>query len=143
MSFGLTNAPVVFMDLMNRAFRPYLDQFVIVFIDNILVYSKTEREHKEHLQIALRTLQDNRLYAKFRKCEFWLQEVKFLGHVVSKDGISVDSSKIDAVLNLKRPTNATEVRSFLGLAGYYRRFVEGFFQVSKTTDSLDQERDEV
>ena len=99
MSFGLTNAPTVFMDLMNWVFRPYLDQFVIVFIDNILIYSKIEREHKEHLRIALCTLQDNQLYAKFSECEFWLQGVKFLGHIVSKDGISVDLSKIDVVLN--------------------------------------------
>ena len=130
MSFGLTNAPAVFMDLMNRVFKSYLDQFVIVFIDDILIYSKMEREHKEHLRIALRTLQDNQLYAKFSKCEFWVQEVKFLGHVVSKDGILVDSSKIDAVLNWNRPTNATEVRSFIGLAGYYKRFVEGFSKLA-------------
>ena len=99
MSFGLTNTPAVFMDLMNWVFRPYLDQFVIVFINDILIYSKMEREYKEHLRIALCTLQDNQLYAKFSKCEFWLHEVKFLGYVVSKDRISVDSSKIDAVLN--------------------------------------------
>ena len=97
MPFGLTNAPAVFMDLMNRVFRPYLDQFIIVFIDDILIYSKSKEEHKEHLRIALETLKNHKLYAKFSKCEFWLDEVKFLGHVVSKEGISVDSAKIDAV----------------------------------------------
>ena len=126
MPFGLTNAPAVFMVLMNRVFRPYLDQFIIVFIDDILIYSKTKEEHEEHVRIALQTLKDNHLYAKFSKCEFWLEEVKFLGHVVSKKGIAVDTSKVDAVLDWKRLTTATEVRSFLGLAGYYRRFVEGF-----------------
>ncbi|KAL4017164.1 hypothetical protein IC575_024840 [Cucumis melo] len=88
MSFGLTNAPAVFMDLMNRVFREFLDTFVIVFIDDILIYSKTEAEHEEHLRMVLQTLRDNKLYAKFSKCEFWLKQVSFLGHVVSKDGVS-------------------------------------------------------
>ena len=101
-----------------------------MYIDDILIYCKMEREHKEHLRIALRTLQDNQLYAKFSKCKFWLQEVKFLGHVVSKDGILVDSSKIDVVLNWNGPTNAMEVRSFLGLAGYYGRFVGEFSKLA-------------
>ena len=109
MPFGLTNAPTVFIDLMNRVFRPYLDQFIIIFIDDILIYSKTEEEHEKHMQLALQTLRDNRLYAKFSKCEFWLKEIKFLGHVVSQDGISVDSSKIDAILDWKRPSNASEI----------------------------------
>jgi len=120
MSFGLTNAPAVFMDLMNRVFRPYLDQFVIVFIDDILIYSKTVEEHEQHMKIALQTLRDNQLVAKFSKCEFWLKEVKFLGHVVSREGISVDSGKTDAVMSWNRPSNASEIRSFLELAGYYR-----------------------
>ena len=136
MPFGLTNAPAVFMDLMNRVFRPYLDQFIIVFIDDILIYSKTKEEHEEHVRIALQTLRDNHLYAKFSKCEFWLEEVKFLGHVVSQKGIAVDTSKVDAVLNWKRPNTATEVRSFLGLAGYYRRFVEGFSKIAAPLTGL-------
>ena len=123
-SVGITNASAAFMDLIKRLFKQYLDLFVIVFIDDILIYSKSEEEHEQHLRIALQTLKDHRLYAKFSKCEFWLQEVKFLGHVISQQGIAVDSSKTDAVANWTRPTNATEVRSFLGLAGYYRRFVE-------------------
>ena len=126
MPFGLTNAPAVFMDLMNRIFRPYLDKFVVVFIDDILIYSKDETEHAEHLRIVLQTLRDKQLYAKFSKSEFWLREVGFLGHIVSGDGIRVDPSKISAIVDWKPPKNVTEVRSFLGLAGYYRRFVNGF-----------------
>ncbi|KAL0544128.1 hypothetical protein IC582_019239 [Cucumis melo] len=116
MSFGLTNAPAVFMDLMNRVFREFLDTFVIVFIDDILIYSKTEVEHEEHLRMVLQTLRDNKLYAKFSKCEFWLKQVSFLGHVVSKAGVSVDPAKIEAVTSCPRPSTVSEVRSFLGLA---------------------------
>ncbi|KAL4010633.1 hypothetical protein IC575_030136 [Cucumis melo] len=114
MSFGLTNAPAVFMDLMNRVFREFLDTFVIVFIDDILIYSKTEAEHEEHLCMVLQTLRDNKLYAKFSKCEFWLKQVSFLGHVVSKAGVSVDPAKIEAVTGWTRPSTVSEVRSFLG-----------------------------
>ncbi|KAA0057672.1 pol protein [Cucumis melo var. makuwa] len=135
MSFGLTNAPAVFMDLMNRVFREFLDTFVIVFIDDILIYSKTEAEHEEHLRMVLQTLRDNKLYAKFSKCEFWLKQVSFLGHVVSKAGVSVDPAKIEAVTGWTRPSTVSEVRSFLGLAGYYRRFVENF---SRTATPLTQ-----
>ncbi|KAL0544922.1 hypothetical protein IC582_020052 [Cucumis melo] len=117
MSFGLTNAPTVFMDLMNRVFREFLDTFVIVFIDDILIYSKTEAEHEEHLRMVLQTLRDNKFYAKFSKCEFWLKQVSFLGHVVSKAGVSVDPAKIEAVTSWPRPSIVSEVRSFLGLAG--------------------------
>ncbi|KAJ8754270.1 hypothetical protein K2173_002170 [Erythroxylum novogranatense] len=126
MPFGLTNAPAAFMDLMNRVFRPYLDQFVVVFIDDILVYSRNEHDHSEHLRIVLQTLRERQLYAKLSKCDFWLQEISFLGYVVSSEGIRVDPSKIEAIVNWKPPRNVTEVRSFLGLAGYYRRFVKGF-----------------
>ncbi|KAL9265864.1 Retrovirus-related Pol polyprotein from transposon 17.6-like protein, partial [Drosera capensis] len=120
MPFGLTNAPAVFMDLMNRVFKPYLDHFVVVFIDDILVYSRDHREHEEHLRTTLKTLRENELYAKFKKCEFWLTEVAFLGHVISGEGVKVDPKKIEAVTEWSRPSNVTEVRSFLGLAGYYR-----------------------
>ncbi|XP_020961299.1 uncharacterized protein LOC107647278 [Arachis ipaensis] len=112
MSFGLTNAPAVFIDYMNRVFRPFLDKFVVVFIDDILVYSKTAKEHEEHLRIVLQILKERKLYAKLSKCEFWKEEVKFLGHVVSKGGISVDPSKVEAVMEWERPTTVTEVRSF-------------------------------
>ncbi|KAG8472962.1 hypothetical protein CXB51_034879 [Gossypium anomalum] len=126
MPFGLTNAPAVFMDLMNSIFQPYLDRFAVVFIDDILIYSKDETEHAEHLRIVLQTLRNKQLYVKFSKSEFWLREVGFLGHIVSGDGIRVDPSKISAIIDWKPPKNVTEVRSFLGLAGYYRRFVNGF-----------------
>jgi len=126
MPFGLTNAPVAFMDLMNRVFRPYLDEFVVVFIDDILIYSKIEEEHSEHLRIVLQTLREHKLYAKLSKCEFWLSEVTFLGHVISKEGVKVDPQMVKAVIEWPRPTNITEIRSFLGMAGYYRRFVQDF-----------------
>ena len=130
MSFGLTNAPAAFMDLMNRVFKEYLDKFVIVFIDDILIYSKSRKEHEQHLRLVLETLRRNQLFAKFSKCAFWLEKVHFLGHVVLKEGISVDPAKVEAVSTWSAPKNITEIRSFLGLAGYYRRFVEGFSKIA-------------
>ena len=113
MSFGLTNAPTAFMDLMNRVFHPYLDQFIIVFIDDILVYSGNAKEHVYHLQIVLQTLKDRELYAKFSKYEFWLNEVVFLGHVVFGNGIFVDPKKVKTIVNWEQPKNVIEIRSFL------------------------------
>src|SRR5262244_3217049 len=136
MSFGLTNAPAVFMDLMNRVFRPYLDQFVIVFIDDVLIYSPDEESHREHLRIVLETLRAHQLYAKFSKCEFWLDSVQFLGHVISKDGVAVDPSKVQAVLEWKAPRSPSEIRSFLGLAGYYRRFIQDFSSLASPLTNL-------
>ena len=136
MQFGLTNAPAAFMDLMNRVFRPYVDKFLVVFIDDILVYSKDAQEHEQHLKIVLQTLREKKLYAKLRKCDFWLNEVSFLGHIVSSEGIRVDPTKIEAVVNWKPPRNVTEVRSFLGLAGYYRRFVRGFSVIASPLTKL-------
>ena len=127
MSFGLIYALAAFMDLMNRVFRPYVDQFVVVFIDNILVYSKNMDDHVKHLRTVLKTLRDHQLYAKFSKYDFWTESVAFLGHVVTKEGIQVDPQKIEAVSEWPRPTTVTEIRSFLGLVGYYRRFVQDFF----------------
>ena len=109
MSFGLTNAPTAFMDLMNRVFKPYLDSFVVVFIDDILIYSSSREEYEQHLRIVLQTLKNNQLYAKFSKCEFWLDSVTFLGHIVSAEGIKVDPKKIEAVQNWPRPTLVTEI----------------------------------
>ncbi|GJW84799.1 putative reverse transcriptase domain-containing protein [Tanacetum coccineum] len=138
MLFGLTNAPAVFMDLMNRVCKPYLDKFVIVFIDDILVYSKDEEEHGKHLKIILELLKKERLYAKFSKCDFWLDSVQFLGHVIDRSGVHVDPAKIEAIKNWAAPTTPTEVRQFLGLAGYYRRFIEGFSLISKPLTKLTQ-----
>ncbi|GJX30249.1 putative reverse transcriptase domain-containing protein [Tanacetum coccineum] len=138
MPFSLTNAPEIFMDLMNRVCRPYLDKFVIVFIDDILIYSKTQEEHVEHLRLVLELLKKEKLYAKFSKCEFWLREVQFLRHVINGNGIHVDPSKIEAVKNWKAPRTPTEVRSFLGLAGYYRRFIENFSKIAKSLTILTQ-----
>ncbi|GJS86909.1 reverse transcriptase domain-containing protein [Tanacetum coccineum] len=138
MPFGLTNAPAIFMDLMNRVCKPYLDKFVIVFIDDILIYSKSEEEHEVHLKTILDLLKKEKLYAKFSKCEFWLQEVQFLGHVVNHDGIHVDPSKVESVKNWKTPESSTEIRSFLGLAGYYRRFIENFSKIAKPLTLLTQ-----
>ena len=129
---------MVFMDLMNRVFRPYVDQFVVVFIDDILVYSKDRENHDTHLRVVLETLRKEQLYAKLSKCEFWLNEVSFLGHIVSKEGIRVDPKKIEVVVEWKPPRNVTEVRSFLGLAGYYRRFVKGFSMIAAPMTRLLQ-----
>ena len=130
MPFGLTNAPAAFMDLMNSIYRPYLDQFVVVFVDDILIYSKGRAEHEQHLQLALQVLRENQLYAKLEKCDFWLQEIQFLGHMVSKEGISVDPAKVEVLMRWERPKSVFEIHSFLGLAGYYRRFIENFSQIA-------------
>jgi hypothetical protein len=136
MSFGLTNAPTHFMYLMNSIFLLELDRFVVVFIDDILVYSKSTVEHEEHLQVVLQRLQDHQLYVRFSKCEFWISEVSFSGHVISPEGIDVDPSKVREVLDWKPPTSVTQVRSFLGLAGYYRRFILNFSKISKPITEL-------
>ncbi|KAJ0852345.1 putative nucleotidyltransferase, Ribonuclease H [Helianthus annuus] len=138
MPFGLTNAPAVFMDLMNRVCKPYLDKFVIVFIDDILIYSRTKEEHEQHLRTILELLKKEKLYAKFSKCEFWIREVQFLGHVVNEKGIHVDPSKIEAIKNWEAPKTPTEVRQFLGLAGYYRRFIENFSKIAQPLTALTQ-----
>jgi hypothetical protein len=120
MSFGLTNAPAYFMYLMNKVFMEYLDKFVVVFIDDILIFSKNEEEHDEHLRSVLQKLRENKLYTKLNKCEFWLKEVSFLGHIIFEGGISVDPSKIKDVLSWNTQQNVSDIRSFLGLVGYYR-----------------------
>ena len=123
MPFGLTNAPAAFMELMNRVFIDYLDRFVVVFIDDILVYSRSREEQEEHLRIVLETLREHQLYGKYSKCEFWLTEVAFLGHVISVEGVAEDPAKIDAIVAWEVPKNVKDIHSFLGLASYYRRFV--------------------
>jgi hypothetical protein len=136
MSFGLTNAPAYFMNLMNKVFMEYLDRFVVVFIDDILIYSKSESDHEEHLRLVLQKLRDNQLYAKFSKCEFWIDKVSFLGHIISNGGIAVDLAKLKEIMEWRVPTTVTEIRSFLGLVGYYRRFIEGFSKIVKPMTSL-------
>ncbi|GJV13253.1 putative reverse transcriptase domain-containing protein [Tanacetum coccineum] len=138
MPFGLTNTPAVFMVLMNRVCKTYLDKFFIVFIDDISIYSKSKEDHEVHLRLVLELLKKERLFAKFSKCKFWLQEVYFLGHVVNSNGIHVDPSKIEAVKNWKASKTPSEIRSFLGLAGYYRRFIVNFSKSVKPLTSLTQ-----
>nr|GEW10045.1 putative reverse transcriptase domain-containing protein [Tanacetum cinerariifolium] len=138
MPFGLTNAHVVFMDLMNRVCKPYLDKFVIVFIDDILIYSKDEKEHEEHLKAILELLKEEKLYAKFSKYEFWILKVQFLGHIIDSRGIHVDPAKIESIKDWVSPKTPTEIRQFLGLAGYYRRFIEGFSKIAKSITKLTQ-----
>ncbi|GJZ41344.1 putative reverse transcriptase domain-containing protein, partial [Tanacetum coccineum] len=138
MPFELTNAPAVFMDLINRVCKPYLDKFVIVFIDEILIYLKDEKEHKEHLKAILELLKKEQLYGKFSKCEFWIPKVQFLGHVIDSRGIHVDPAKIESIKDWATPKTPTEIRQFLGLAGYYRRFIEGFSKIAKSMTKLTQ-----
>ena len=138
MSFGLTNAPAFFMYLMNSVFMTELDVCVVVFIDDILVYSKNGEEHARHLRLVLDRLREHQLYAKFSKCQFWLKEVSFLGHILSAKGVAVDPSKVQEVLDWKSPTSVTEIRSFLGLAGYYRRFIQDFSKIAKPMTKLLQ-----
>jgi ribonuclease HI len=136
MSFGLTNAPAYFMYLMNKVFMEYLDKFVVVFIGDILIFSKTMKEHEEQLRLVLEKLRSNQLYAKFSKYEFWLTEVAFLGHVISVGGVSVDPGKVKDVLNWMPPTTALEIQSFLGLAGYYCQFIKDFSKIAKPMTKL-------
>jgi hypothetical protein len=141
MSFRVTNAPAYFMYPMNKFFMEYLDKFVVVFINDILVYSRSEEEHEEHLRLAFQKLRENRLYAKLSKCEFWMKQVAFLGHVISKGGIFVDPSKVQDVLSWNAPTSVSDTRSFLGLARYYRRIIEGFSKISKPmTELLEKDK---
>ncbi|GJY49514.1 reverse transcriptase domain-containing protein [Tanacetum coccineum] len=138
MPFGLTNAHAVFMDLMNRVCKPYLDKFVIVFIDDILIYSRNKEEHANHLRIILELLRKEKLYAKFSKCDFWISIVQFLGHLINSQGLHVDPAKIEAVKNWASPTTPTKIRQFLGLAGYYRRFIKDFSKIAKSLTELTQ-----
>jgi hypothetical protein len=138
MSFGLTNAPAYFMYLMNKVFMEYLDRFIVVFIDDILVFSKMIEEHEEHLRLVLEKLRSNQLYGKFSKCEFWLTEVAFLGHIISAGGVSVDPGKVKAVLNWMPPATISEIQSFLGLAGYYRRIIKDFSKIAKPMTKLQE-----
>jgi hypothetical protein len=136
MSFGLANAPAYFKYLMNSVFMPELDKFVVVFIDDILVYSRIEEEHAGHLHVVLPRLREHRLLAKLSKCDFWIKEIKFLAHTISQEGIAVDPDKVQEVMNWKPPATIRQIRSFLGLAGYYRRFIPDISQIAKPVTEL-------
>src|SRR3954467_4610666 len=136
MSFGLTNVPATFSRLMNSIFMEYLDKFVVVYLDDILIYSKNEEDHAKHLRLVWMKLREHRLYAKFSKCEFWLPEVTYLGHVISAKGIAINPERVNAVLDWTPPESVKQVRTFLGLANYCRRFVENFCKVAKPLTEL-------
>jgi hypothetical protein len=141
--FGLTNAPTTFMCLMNSVLNKYLDKFVLVFVDDILVYSKNREEHEEHLRMVLQVLREHQLYAKFNKCDFFKKEIQYLGHVISVEGVTVDPAKIKEIMDWPTPRNVTEVRSFMGLDGYYRRFIKGFSKIRKSYYLITKEGKEV
>jgi hypothetical protein len=136
--FGLSNAPAVFMCLMNGVLREYLDKFFIVFLDDILVYSKLEEEHEKHLRMVLQVLRENQLYAKLSKCSFYQRQIHYLGHIISEEGIVVDLEKVEAIKEWSALRNVAKVRSFMGLAGYYRRFITGFSKIAHPITSLQR-----
>jgi hypothetical protein len=136
MSFGLTNAPAYFMYLMNNVFMDYLDKFIVVFIDDILIYSQNEQEHEETFEEGTSRLRDCQLYAKLSKCKFWISEVLFLGHIINRDGLAVDPKKVAAILNRKAPKDVRGIKSFIGMTGYYRRFIEGFSKIARPMTTL-------
>eukprot|EP00253_Pinus_taeda_P035941 PITA_35941 len=136
--FGFTNAPATFMCLMNSMFHRFLDKFVLIFIDDILIYSRSHEEHKKHLRMVLQTLREHQLYAKFSKCDFFREEIQYLGHVITKEGIAVDPEKIKMIMEWPIPKDVADIRSFMGLAGYYRRFVEGFSTIAYPITSLQK-----
>jgi hypothetical protein len=141
--FGLTNVLGVFMSLLNGVFREYLDKFVQVFIDDILIYSQMTKEHDEHLRLVLQCLQENKLYGKLSKCSFYQLKIHYLGHAISDEGITVDPAKVETIMECPAPTNVPKVHSFMGLAGYYQRFVEGFIEDSKSDHRIAEEKQEV
>jgi hypothetical protein len=136
--FGLSNAPAVFMCLMNGIFREYLEKFVIVFLHDILIYSRSEEEHEQHLKMVLHVLREHQLYAKLSKCSFYKKKKHYLGHIVSEEGIEMDTEKIESIKGWSTPNNVTEIRSFMGLTGYYRIFIEGFSKIAHPITSLQK-----
>jgi hypothetical protein len=136
--FGLSNAPAVFMFLMNGVFREYLDKFVIVFLDDILVYSKSEEEHEHNLRMVFQVIREHQLYDKLSKCSFYQNKIHYLGHIISKDGIDVDPENIEAIREWKALKNVIEFISFMGLSGYYRRFIAGLSRIAHPITSLQR-----
>ena len=136
--FRLTNAPAASMDLTNRVFREYLDLFVIVFIDHILVYYKSEDEHTIQLRVILQVLKEHQLFDKYIKCEFLLRSIAFHGHIISCEGIELDPKKMEAVRNYPIHVTPTNIRSFLGLTRYYRRIFDGFYSIASPLTTLTQ-----
>jgi hypothetical protein len=136
--FGLTNAPATFMCLMNNVLSKFLDKFVLVFIDDILIYSKNREEHEEHLRLVLQVLREHQLYAKFNKCDFFQKQIHYLGHVLSEEGVAVDPDKIRSIMEWPTPRDVSDIRSFMGLAGYYRRFIEGFSKIGCPITALQK-----
>jgi hypothetical protein len=143
MSFGLTNVPAYFMYLMNNVFMDYLDTFIVVLIDDILVYYQNEQEHEEHLRKVLQRLQDCQLYTKLSKCKFWISEVLFLGHIINRDGLAVDPKKVALILDWEAPKDVRGIKSFIGMAGYYRRFIEGFSKIARPMTALLEKKVEL
>jgi hypothetical protein len=143
MSFGLTNVPAYFMYLMNNVFMDYLDTFIVVLIDDILVYYQNEQEHEEHLRKVLQRLQDCQLYTKLSKCKFWISEVLFLGHIINRDGLAVDPKKVALILDWEAPKDVRGIKSFIGMAGYYRRFIEGFSKIARPMTTLLEKKVEL
>jgi hypothetical protein len=136
--FGLTNAPATFMCLMNNVLNKFMDKFVLVFIDDILIYSRNREEHEEHLRIILQVLRKHHLYAKFIKCDFFQKQVHYLGHVISKEGVAIDPDKIRYIIECPTPKDVSDIRSFMGLAGYYRRFIKGFSKIGFPITTLQK-----
>jgi hypothetical protein len=136
MSFGLTNAPTFFIYLMNSVFMDYLEKFVVVFIDDILIYSQNEEEHEEHLKMVLQRLWEHQLYAKLSKCEFWISKVLFLGHIINRYGLAMDPKKVTDILDWKAPRDVCGIKSFIRMVGYYWRFIEGFSKIARPMTAL-------
>jgi hypothetical protein len=136
--FGITNTPTLFTCLMNDIFKNYLDKFVILFLDDILIYSKSEEEHEHHLTLVLQVLIEHQLYARLSKCSFYQKKIHYLGHIISEQGMAVDPEKIEVIRGWPTPRNVSDIRSFMGLAGYYRRFIVIFSKISHPITSLQK-----
>lgn len=136
--FGLTNAPTTFICLMNNIFSKYLDKFVLVFLDDVLVYSQNKADNEEHLRLVLQVLREQQLYDKLSKCSFYQRKVQYLGYIISKEGITVDPKNITTIIEWPTPKNMTNVRSFIGMEGYYQRFIKGFLQIVYPITSLQK-----